>query len=134
MLQRYDSKKDCIVILCQNSDELKKFAGKILNCSDLSVIADQKNLFYCRDRISDPKIVYVYPPGGLVDESIVNKYLEQFEVEDDKITSIYEIDNANINITIIDKKNEIIEYREYEADNIMVKTVYDCKEKIEDDF
>ncbi len=106
MLQRYDSKKDCIVILCQNSDELKKFAGKILNCSDLSVIADQKNLFYCRDRISDPKIVYVYPPGGLVDESIVNKYLEQFEVEDDKITSILRQTNK-YNKTVSDYLSEV---------------------------
>ena len=51
-----------------------------------------------------------------------------------KYTYYNEIDEANVNITIIDKKNEIIEYREYEADNIMVKTIYDCKEEIENDF
>lgn len=51
-----------------------------------------------------------------------------------KYTYCNEIDDANVNVTIIDKKNEIIEYREYEVDNTMVKTIYDCKEKIENDF
>ena len=44
--------------------------------------------------------------GGLVDESIVNKYLEQFEVEDDKITSILRQTNK-YNKTVSDYLSEV---------------------------
>ena len=51
-----------------------------------------------------------------------------------KYTYYNEIDDANVNVTIIDRKNQIIEYREYEIDNTMVKTIYDCKEYIVEPF